>query len=727
MKKSIPFKKINFYLFFIFSGAFTFAQTGQPPSISAEGRQAFCIGNPVKIVTDFTITDPDDATIPAFFIQISSGYQINFDVLELSGSHPNINSSWNTNEGKLTLTSVDGSEILLTDLENAVKDVIFTTSAPNIALEKTFSLTIDDANYLPLTDHFYQFISGLGITWHDAKIAAENLTYYGRNGYLATLTSQEEADFAGKQVTGAGWIGGSDEETEGIWKWVTGPEANTDNNVFWNGQANGSSPNFAFWNNNEPNNFTGNNSGGEHYAHITDPSIGISGSWNDLPNEGGTFSYVAKGFVVEFGEPGDPALDIVASTSIYLPNVTAFTEAVICETGSTTITATPSEGTILWFESEFGNTQLGSGNSFTTPVLTENKTYFATVSVNGCNTLERIPVKVTVNQKPIIINPQGDLICSGIANLSANSSEGKVYWYNTLTSTTPVHEGENFQTPILNTTTSYFVEANINNCISSNRTEIIAEIDNTPPVFEILNDNYVLCADIGYVDLEIINFQGNYKYIWKKEGQILSGESAVISVNSSGTYTVIAVSEAGCESQELTINVRNSEKATITKDDVVITDDSDNNSIRITNSNLGSGEYQFAIDDEFGTYKSDGIFENLTTGVHTLFIKDVGGCGTEKYIFSILAYTKFFTPNQDGTNDIWKISGYDKTFFTSAEISIFNRFGNLLYKFNENSEGWDGSYQGKILPTNSYWFRIRLTDINGATIEKTGNFSLIRK
>ncbi len=702
---------------------FSNAQADQAPSISADGRQVFCIGSSTKIVTDFTITDADDTTIASFFIQISSGYQFNFDRLELSGSHPNIIPVWNANDGKLTLISVvSGGEILLTDLENAVKDIVFTTTSSSIIKEKTFSLSIDDANYLPSTDHFYQFITAQNISWSDAKVAAENQTYYGRKGYLATLTSKEEANFAGKQVSGAGWIGGSDEETEGVWKWVTGPEAGT---IFWRGQVNGTTPKFAFWNNNEPNDFRGNDPVGEDYAHITDPSIGIQGAWNDLPNQGGIDLYIAKGYVVEYGIPGDPPLNIVASTSIYIPSITDSKGAEICETGTTTISATPSEGDILWFDTQTGGTQLAIGNSFTTPNLTSTTTYFATVSVNGCNTLERIPVTVVVNPRPTITSKTNDLICSGTANLTAKSSEGQIYWYDSLSSTTPIFIGDSFETPNLNTTTSYFVEANNNNCISSTRTKITAVVDNTIPSFDILN-NVVLCTDVGSIDLEIINFQDNYRYIWMKDGNPLISDLGIISVNSSGTYTVKAVSNAGCESAEQTIIISDSEKATITKDDVIITDDSDNNSIQVTSSNLGSGTYQFAIDDEFRSYKDDGFFENLSTGIHTLFIKDNGGCGTEKYVFSILSYANFFTPNQDGTNDFWKISGYDKTFYTSSEISIYNRFGNLIYQFDENSEGWDGNYQGKKLPNNTYWFRVSLTDINGTTIEKTGNFSLIR-
>ncbi|WP_445748051.1 Ig-like domain-containing protein [Polaribacter sp.] len=715
----IPRIKILFLA--LFGLIFSTPILAQPPEVFATGRQAFCPGNPIPIVTDFSITDPNNTTIDAFYIQISEGYQQGFDTLQLDVSlHPNILPVWNASQGKLTLISRGiGSQMLLTDLENAVKDVVFNTTAINIFPEKKFSLTIDDANYLPETGHFYRFISANLITWSNAKIAAENQIYYGRRGYLATLTSQIEADFAGKQASGAGWIGGSDEETEGVWKWMTGPEAGT---IFWNGAVNGTTPNFAFWNANEP-----NNQGNEDYAHITDPSIGIRGAWNDLPNIGGDIAaYEPKGYVVEFGTPSDPPLNIVATTSIFIPQIVSTLNATICESGTATISATANEGEILWFDAPTNGTQVGNGADFTTPFLTNSTVYYVAASVNGCTTLPRTAVTVTVNQRPSIVSTTDDLICSGSATLTATANQGEVFWYDSLVSTTPIFVGNSFETPVLTSSTTYYVTANRDGCETTSRTPVNAILDETIPDFDVSQNDYVLCQDIGSISLVTKNPQGNYTYIWKKEDVVLPETSSSISVTSEGNYYVSAISEAGCISDEKLIVVTKSSIATITKDDVIITDDSNNNSIQVANPNLGIGTYEFAIDDEFGNYTDVGFFQNLSPGIHTLYVRDKLGCGVASYQFSILAYPKFFTPNGDGENDFWTINGFDATFYTISKITIFDRFGKLIYQVEPNSQGWNGDYQGKKLPSNSYWFQVLLTDINGLTIEKTGNFSLIR-
>src|SRR5690606_29369797 len=281
----------------------------EPPILNAVGDQYYCTQNQIPIVTSFDIVDDDDTEIESFNIQISTGYRNGTDKLTLIGSHPNVVAYWNAREGKLRLTGLGGAEVRYTYLIAAVKDVVYESLNLNNSGEKLFSFTIGDANYLPSTGHYYEYVSSYGISWSDAKAAAENRRYFGLQGYLATILTAEEAQLTGEQASGVGWLGGSDEETEGVWKWVTGPEAGT---IFWNGLANGSTPNYANWNTNEPNQFGGD----EDYVHVTF-GVGVPGTWNDLPNIGGTNDYFPQGYIVEYGGmPGDPELDVAASTKI---------------------------------------------------------------------------------------------------------------------------------------------------------------------------------------------------------------------------------------------------------------------------------------------------------------------------------------------------------------------------------------------------------------------------
>lgn len=452
------------------------AQTNTPPDLNATGDQHYCPLSQINVATSFNIIDPDDTQIEALYIQISTGYVQGQDVLQLIGNHPNIVSNWNTTEGKLSLIGVGNALVNYTDLIAAVNNVIFQSSSPNVTGEKFFSFTVGDANYLPSTGHFYEYISNPGITWTNARTLAQTYSYFGLQGYLATITSPEEAQLSGEQAAGAGWIGGSDEAVEGVWRWMTGPEAGT---VFWNGGINGNSPNYANWNNNEPNNL-----GDEDYAHITAPGIGVDGSWNDLDVDGDPSSssdYHPKGFVVEYGgTPGDPAVDISASTKITVNEITGITEDSVCGTGTLMLEAFPLAGTIFWFDAATGGNQVGSGTAFTTPVINTTTTYYALPSVNGCLDGVREPVVATVYEVPAITAVTDDLICdNGTGTLAATATLGTINWYATATGGTSLATGNTYTTPSISTTTTYYVDAISNGCITSSRTPVTVVVQQT--------------------------------------------------------------------------------------------------------------------------------------------------------------------------------------------------------------------------------------------------------
>lgn len=285
----------------------------QPPEVTVTGDQQYCPGTSQAIAETISITDHDDTTTDAIFIQISSGYISGEDVLTLTGTHPNITASFDVTEGELTLLG----PTTYTEFEAAILAVEFSSSAGSPSGTRQFSITPGSANYLPPTDHYYEFVASVGITWTAARDAAALRTYYGLQGYLATLTTQDEADFSGSQSQGVGWIGASDATTEGDWRWVTGPETGTS---FWSGGIGGNvvAPyNFAFWNSNEP-----NQSGNEDYAHITHPNVNPNGSWNDLSNTGAASgNYQPQGYVVEYGGTvGDPVLSITGVTMLTVDN-----------------------------------------------------------------------------------------------------------------------------------------------------------------------------------------------------------------------------------------------------------------------------------------------------------------------------------------------------------------------------------------------------------------------
>jgi len=465
------FNTISFVFFFLVSNLCWSQNVA--PTLMATGNQPYCPKSQINIVTTFDINDPDDTQIESLFIQISTGYAQGEDTLTLTGSHPNILTSWNTTEGKLTLFGIGNTLVSYTDLIAATKEIVFQSTSNN-PTNKTFSITIGDANFLPSTGHYYEYVPSIGITWTSAKVAAENRTYFGLQGYLATITSAEEAQLSGEQAAGAGWIGGSDSETEGIWKWVTGPETGT---IFWNGLSNGSSPNFAFWNANEPNQF-----GDEDYAHVTSPNIGIPGSWNDLTNTGSpSGDYQPKGYIIEYGGlPGDPIINISASSSIYTPYIIDSMPATICGSGSVNLQATASEGEVLWFDAQTSDTPLFSGSSFITLDVNSTTTYYALASVNGCIEGVRTPVTATINPIPTITNTSNGLICeSGIGTLIATASGGEINWYEAEVGGTAIFTGETFITPTLNSTTTYYIDATLNGCTTGTRTPIIATVQNT--------------------------------------------------------------------------------------------------------------------------------------------------------------------------------------------------------------------------------------------------------
>jgi len=198
---------------------------------------------------------------------------------------------------------------------------------------------------------------------------------------------------------------------------------------------------------------------------------------------------------------------------------------------------------------------------------------------------------------------------------------------------------------------------------------------------------------------------GDFTYVWYLNNVLIVGENNYsLTVNQEGIYTVDVTNMNGC-TRTRTITVTASNIATI--NDVEVTDLSNNNSIVVHVA--GQGDYVYSLNNI--DFQQSNVFSGLEAGIYNVYVKDVNGCGTPppKEV-SILGIPNFFTPNGDGYNDFWNIKGVGASYTNSTTIYIFNRYGKLLKQLSPHSQGWNGIYNGQMLPSDDYWYSIELQD-----------------
>ena len=250
------------------------------------------------------------------------------------------------------------------------------------------------------------------------------------------------------------------------------------------------------------------------------------------------------------------------------------------------------------------------------------------------------------------------------------------------------------------------------------------------PQFQ-LNEHAIICMDNNpSVTVGITNPLNTYQYTWTDNSGAIISTTSQLTVTNGGVFTAIATFDYGngyvCESASHTITIEESEIAILTPNSIIIDDGFANNTVTINEDSIGFGHYEYAIDNNFGPYQDSPSFSNVSPGEHTIYIRDKNGCGTSNITIYVIGFPNYFTPNNDTVHDFWNIKGYSSTIYKKTKIYIYNRFGKLLTTINPISNGWDGTFNGKSLPSSDYWFTVELVSNNNRSRTITGHFSLIR-
>ncbi|MBB6612208.1 gliding motility-associated C-terminal domain-containing protein [Pontibacter sp. Tf4] len=237
-----------------------------------------------------------------------------------------------------------------------------------------------------------------------------------------------------------------------------------------------------------------------------------------------------------------------------LPTTPQAADRVICSGERTTLTVTNPDLKLnyRWFD---GNGVLvGNNSSFQTPALTQNTVYYVeayTTTAQSC-TSQRKAVTVSVQQLPAAPEVDNAIVCAGSGitlTINQASAEFTYKWYIAATGGIPVHSGTAYDTGILTSDRTYFVEAinTASGCVSA-RTAVtvrVAALPETP-----MAANVAICAGQTAV-VQVTQPDETYSYRWyNSAGQLqATGDSYTIKgLTESATYYVEAVTGAGCAS-----------------------------------------------------------------------------------------------------------------------------------------------------------------------------------
>ena len=198
-----------------------------------------------------------------------------------------------------------------------------------------------------------------------------------------------------------------------------------------------------------------------------------------------------------------------------------------------------------------------------------------------------------------------------------------------------------------------------------------------------------------------------------------TGPELIITNSVSGTYSVIVDTPFQVFQDEVVVTFLGAPEIA----DVIVEDLSDSNSIRVVVN--GPSDYEYRLNDR--PHQDSPDFINIAPGLYQLTVNDKNGCGSTTREVLVAGYPKFFTPNGDGINDTWQIAGMDT--FNAATVFIFDRYGKLLKQLLPGGTGWDGTFNGRPLPSSDYWFRfVYIDNTQGTPVQKEikSHFSLKR-
>jgi gliding motility-associated-like protein len=246
------------------------------------------------------------------------------------------------------------------------------------------------------------------------------------------------------------------------------------------------------------------------------------------------------------------------------------------------------------------------------------------------------------------------------------------------------------------------------------------------PVFapfevEITNDTTICRGHQIKIGVEAQGGSLNYFYDWNGLG---TTDSIVVTVGELTTYNVTVIDECG-SSKNLNVAI-DIKYPTALFDYEFMTDYTvefyDSSFVNIIS-------YLWTFDYGDNSITKNPIYTYLEKGEHvvSLQVTDFEGC-TDVVIDTIrpdiyVYYPNTFTPNSDGKNDLFLVKGMGVEEF---ELIIFNRWGEKVFYTDNMEEGWDGTFNGELVPVGTYVLALKTKNYDGKETNQRGVINVLR-
>ena len=311
-------------------------------------------------------------------------------------------------------------------------------------------------------------------------------------------------------------------------------------------------------------------------------------------------------------------------------------------------------------------------------VVTESGSYWLRVTNEyGCSGADTVNVHI-IRVAPIGLPDVLDYCDDYVTLAPVNSFESYQWSTGETTATIDVNYSEVFSVTV----------TDINGCTISD--EVYAVKHNIVEPF--FGNDTVFCG----LESRRLHLNTTYtSYSWNNG----STNPFIDVANPGGYYSVSVTNENGCTAStsmnaSFTDNYPEIKKITSGKGLVVVEVEG------------GVPPYYYSADGK--TWQTSNIFDNLPSDFYDIMVQDNNYCIDQMQTFldASVGIPSFFTPNGDGFNDTWIITGL--YMYPDANVSVYDRFGKQVFSSKGAVCEWDGLYGGYKLPSDSYWYVVYL-------------------